>query len=103
MRRAELLRLFVKSDTPAAPKSASQPDPFGIIVRHKLTMAAFYRRIFVLSRKNWKKIKFIFNKLDIRFKHCFFGVFAIESVQCNLEKSNGADQDIGDLYARAGC
>jgi hypothetical protein len=42
MRRAELMRLFVKSDTPAAPKSASQPDPFGLIVRHNLNMGALY-------------------------------------------------------------
>lgn len=103
MRRAELLRLFVKSGTPTAPNSASQPVPFGLIVRHKLTMAAFYLRKFVLSSKIWKKIKFIFNKLDIHLKCCFLEAFSIKSVLCNLEKSGNADQYSGDLNAQAGC
>lgn len=65
MRRAELLRLFVKSDTPAAPKSASQPGPFGHIVRHKSNIRAFYIDILNLSSFLIEKIKFYLNNLQI--------------------------------------
>jgi hypothetical protein len=53
----------VKSDTPAAPKSASQPDPFGLIVRHKSNIWAFYIEISDLSSFLIEKIKFYLNDL----------------------------------------
>jgi hypothetical protein len=80
MRPAEFLRLFVKLGTPAVSKSASQAGPFGLIVRHDLSMRLFYFRILKLS-------SFFLNFFKKKFgmpSNCFYkprsGLFPVNRV-----------------------
>jgi hypothetical protein len=71
------LRLFEKPGTPAAPKSASRPDPDGFIVRHKSNMCVVYIRISNLSRVWFEKIKLFPNETTRRIQGCPCGRFEV--------------------------
>jgi hypothetical protein len=102
MRPAEFLRLFVKSDPQAVPKSARQADPFGLIVRHNLNMGLLYfgmlnssSHFLIFFKKNFDTPSNCFYKL--RFGLFPFNCFLI--IPNQAEKKTQSTRD--DLQQRS--